>query len=313
MDDDKCVLEKRDGRYKDTLFDKIKSIEEVDNTTPYAYDLTIEDTRNFNTYNGLAGKDTFHSAGNSSKSSVTRGVPRIEEILNLLEEPKNPSMTIYMYNDDDNDVENIHKIMNQIEYMPLKNIIDYSEIKLDSDETEIPEDKTLMNQYKEFENMVNECMINTDDTQNKSKFILRIKLNREAMLDKNITMDDVHFVLLNAYQDTISCVFSDYNDDNLVFRIRINKDLIKKKTTTLDNMDEIYSNDILNRSVLNIIYYIENLADFAYDATLASYGDTTLVKNGTSIDVFENASLRAKISKKTSNPHLKVFPKFPNL
>jgi intein/homing endonuclease len=84
IDDNKCVLEKRDGRCKDIIFDKIKSIEEVDNTTPYAYDLTIEDTRNFNTYNGLALVDTFHSAGNSSKSNVTRGVPRIEEILNLL-------------------------------------------------------------------------------------------------------------------------------------------------------------------------------------------------------------------------------------
>jgi DNA-directed RNA polymerase II subunit RPB1 len=40
--------------------------------------------------------NTFHSAGVASKSNVTRGVPRIEEILSLSENPKKPSLTIYM-------------------------------------------------------------------------------------------------------------------------------------------------------------------------------------------------------------------------
>ena len=40
--------------------------------------------------------NTFHFAGISSKSNVTRGVPRIEEILSLSEYPKNPSCTVYL-------------------------------------------------------------------------------------------------------------------------------------------------------------------------------------------------------------------------
>ena len=40
--------------------------------------------------------NTFHFAGVASKSNVTRGVPRIEEILSLSENPKNPSMTVYL-------------------------------------------------------------------------------------------------------------------------------------------------------------------------------------------------------------------------
>ena len=40
--------------------------------------------------------NTFHFAGVASKSNVTRGVPRIEEILSLLENPKNPSLTVYL-------------------------------------------------------------------------------------------------------------------------------------------------------------------------------------------------------------------------
>ena len=40
--------------------------------------------------------NTFHFAGVASKSNVTRGVPRIEEILSLSENPKNPSCTMFI-------------------------------------------------------------------------------------------------------------------------------------------------------------------------------------------------------------------------
>jgi DNA-directed RNA polymerase II subunit RPB1 len=46
--------------------------------------------------------NTFHFAGVASKSNVTRGVPRIEEILSLSENPKNPSVTIYLPKDEEN-------------------------------------------------------------------------------------------------------------------------------------------------------------------------------------------------------------------
>ena len=45
--------------------------------------------------------NTFHFAGVASKSNVTRGVPRIEEILSLSENPKNPSCTVYMFPDEE--------------------------------------------------------------------------------------------------------------------------------------------------------------------------------------------------------------------
>ena len=40
--------------------------------------------------------NTFHFAGVASKSNVTRGVPRIEEILSLSAHPKKPSTTIFL-------------------------------------------------------------------------------------------------------------------------------------------------------------------------------------------------------------------------
>jgi DNA-directed RNA polymerase II subunit RPB1 len=56
-----------------------------------------------------------------------------------------------------------------------------------------------------------------------------MELNAEIMLEKNITMDDINFTLKNSYGDEITCAYSDYNDDNLIFRIRMNN-LIKSGT-----------------------------------------------------------------------------------
>ena len=51
------IMEQRDMRMNDLEFDEIVSIEEVQNPTQYAYDLTVEDTRNFDLYNSICAAD----------------------------------------------------------------------------------------------------------------------------------------------------------------------------------------------------------------------------------------------------------------
>ena len=41
------------------------------------------------------------------------------------------------------------------------------------------------------------------------------------MMDRDINMDDIHFALKNSLKNSIECVFSDFNADNLIFRIRL--------------------------------------------------------------------------------------------
>ena len=101
-----------------------------------------------------------------------------------------------------------------------------------------------MEQYRTFEAMVDECDNDPAEGVEKSKWVVRIELNIEAMLDKAITMDDIHYALKNAYGDDVSCVYSDYNADKLIFRIRLNTLTQNKKRTSkvnpLDQGDEIY-------------------------------------------------------------------------
>ena len=196
--------------------------------------------------------NTFHFAGVASKSNVTRGLPRIEEILSLSENTKNPSCTVYLFPNEEQDQENAKKLMHKLEHTKLRSIVETVKICFDPDDmhTLIEEDSEIMEQYKEFEALVDDCNSTEsaeEETTNegKSKWIIRLTFNVEEMLDRNLTMDDVHFAIKNAYRDQVSCVFSDYNSDKLVFRLRLVNALGSKKKgmvkqNPLDQSDEIY-------------------------------------------------------------------------
>ena len=299
------VFQPRDDMVPDLMFEEIVSIEEVSNTTNYAYDLTVVDTRNFDTYYGLSQKDTFHLAGVASKSNVTRGVPRIEEILRLTKNPKNPSLTIHINDEDNQDRATCYATM--LEHTKLVNVVKSVQICFDPNDnaTFIEQDRGLIEQYREFEKIVNECNQATTETEGggdlvsaftsmnisggggqgapveqpvysqieniqKSKWVIRMEFNAETMLDKNITMDDIHFAIQSAYGQDVSCIYSDFNMENLVFRIRLNSDVLKKKNKdknsiqSLDQSDEIYllknfQDTLLNHIVLRGISGIKNV------------------------------------------------------
>jgi DNA-directed RNA polymerase II subunit RPB1 len=195
--------------------------------------------------------NTFHFAGVASKSNVTRGVPRIEEILSLSSEPKNPSLTVYLKSEDEDQKEKAQAIMYMLEHTTLEEIVKSTQICFDPDDlnTLISEDKDTIEQYRAFENMMIECSDFTLSDNEKSKWIIRIEMDPETMLEKNITMDDVNFTLKNSYDDQISCIYSDYNSDKLIFRIRMNEVIKstsgrggqkKTKVVSLDQSDQIY-------------------------------------------------------------------------
>ena len=234
--------------------------------------------------------NTFHFAGVASKSNVTRGVPRIEELLSLSEKIKNPSITVHLKEEDETQKEKAHSIMYMLEHTKLKEVVKSVQICFDPDDlnTLIEEDKDMIQQYRAFESMVNECAEQNweSDENDKSKWILRMEMEPEIMLEKNITMDDINFTINNCYEGEIKCVYSDYNSDKLLFRIRMN-DVIKnsskggqKKTkiNPLDQSDQIYilknfQDQLLNNVVLRGIKGINKVI-------LRKIQDNVFEKNG---------------------------------
>jgi DNA-directed RNA polymerase beta' subunit/intein/homing endonuclease len=242
--------------------------------------------------------NTFHNAGVASKSNVTRGVPRTEEILRLTKNPKNPSMTVFMRRLDETNQDKATSYSTMLEHTRLVDIVKSVQIRFDPNEkgTCIEEDKMLLSQFYEFEKMLDECLDKdasataTSAASQKSKWIIRMEMNTETMLDKNITMDDVHFAMTNsAFGQEINCVYSDYNTDKLVFRVRINSSMFSKNkrkgiAESLDQSDEIYliktfQDSLLNNIVLRGVNGIQNVLPFKMQNMLSA-GDAVKKEDG---------------------------------
>ena len=268
-------MEPRNGRMPDLIFVPIISIEEVPNTRDHVYDLTVEDTRNFDLYHGLTQNDTFHSSGVASKSNVTRGVPRIEEILRLTKNPKNPSMTVYLKPIDETDQDKAIQYATRMTHTRLIDVVQSVQVCFDPhpNNTQIPEDQLLLEQFFEFENMIEDCLeAGASPDTPRSKWIIRMEMDQEALIDKNITMDDIHFAIANSeYGKDVQCIFSDHNMDKLVFRIRTNSSVFDKSTkktrglaNPLDQSDEIYilknfQDTLLHHIVLRGVNGVQNI------------------------------------------------------
>ena len=214
--------------------------------------------------------NTFHLSGVATKSNVTRGVPRIEEILRLTRNPDKPSATVFLKPVDQYDKDRATNYCNMIQHTKLVDVVKSVEICFDPDDenTKIFQDKDLIEQYYEFEKMIEDCNNESEGIlSSKSKWVIRIEIDAETLLDKNITMDDIHYAIKQSHDENINCIFSDMNSSNLIFRIRLNSEILKKKkgmADTLDQSDQIYllknfQDNLLNNIVLRGVNGITNV------------------------------------------------------
>jgi DNA-directed RNA polymerase beta' subunit len=220
---DRIIFEKRKDRYKDIMFDKIVSIEEVNNTTNYAYDLTVQDTKNFDIYNSLCLRDTFHAAGVGSGSLViTEGIPRLREIIHISKNLKNRNMSIYLKEEYSNK-DSAKKLQSKFCYTQLKDILQKSEILYSNNVTEKNEDYEFIKSYKEFTDLFNIDNINDECM---SPWILRLIFDKESLMNKKISVQEIHETIKeNFYNEhDIECIFSDDSVNDVVMRIRLKID-----------------------------------------------------------------------------------------
>jgi DNA-directed RNA polymerase II subunit RPB1 len=189
--------------------------------------------------------NTFHLAGVAAKSNVTRGVPRLKELLKVTQNPKAISLTVTLKPEFRDSREKARKVAQDLELTLLKDITVKAAIYYDPDEEQsyVAEDRDLIRFYKAFER---EMDVSTTAALTErfgeeegggaavaepaaaekevwSKLMLRLELDRERMFQKNISMDDIAFVLRTKFGEAINLVYSDYNSQKLVMRIRIPK------------------------------------------------------------------------------------------
>lgn len=223
--------------------------------------------------------NSFHtSSGSASKGNVLSGVPRVEELLRLTKNPKTPSLTISLKDKDRYEQSKAQNIANIIEYTKLADLIISSQICFEpkEDATVIPEDEMLLREFYKYEELIYRASgnIHSSSINTKSKWIVRLEFDHKILLDKNITMNDIHFAITNSVygnDNNLTCIYSDLNSDKLIFRIRIDASLFQKQTKRinksiipLDDQDDInllktYQNALLNNIVLRGILGVKNV------------------------------------------------------
>ncbi|KAJ1914006.1 DNA-directed RNA polymerase II core subunit rpo21 [Mycoemilia scoparia] len=159
--------------------------------------------------------NTFHFAGVSSKN-VTLGVPRLKEIINVATNIKTPSLSIYLTDDVNNNADRAKEVIASIEHTTLEQVTAATEIWYDPDvqDTIIEEDQDMVRTYFELPEV--EIPIEA-----LSPWLLRLEINRNAFLDKNLTMEEISLKLREIFGNELAIIVSDQNLAKPVIRIRV--------------------------------------------------------------------------------------------
>lgn len=159
--------------------------------------------------------NTFHFAGVSSKN-VTLGVPRLKEILNIATNIKTPSMVVYQ--EGDQSQETAKYLRSAVEHTNLRSVTYATEIYYDPDpeNTNIEQDQDMVDSHYMVPDENNEM-----HDSNLSRWLLRIVLDRQKMLDKGLNVDDVAIRIKEEYAKDLNVIFSDNNAEELVIRCRM--------------------------------------------------------------------------------------------
>ena len=183
--------------------------------------------------------NTFHLAGVAAKSNMTRGVPRLKELMKVTKNPKAIELTIPLRRDLRSSKEEARRVSQELEFTLLQDLVTVARIYFDPRDstTLVAEDADWLAYLAAYEQATKTptTVVQSQDPLSaganattaphteakKSPWILRFELDRERMFNKNITMDDIAFILKNKFSNELETQYSDYNSNRLVFRIRL--------------------------------------------------------------------------------------------
>ena len=173
--------------------------------------------------------NTFHLAGVAAKSGMTRGVPRLKEVFKVTKAPKATSLNIALKPEFRDDKEKAREVAQDLELTMLRDIVKTVGLYYDpkDDTTVVPEDKDLIAFYRLFEQRENDPSGSADGAEEDkfSKWMLRLEFNKESMFNRNITMDDVAFILNDKFNNTVRMIYTDFNSQKLIMRIRLDREI----------------------------------------------------------------------------------------
>ncbi|KAI5169741.1 DNA-directed RNA polymerase II subunit RPB1 [Pancytospora epiphaga] len=157
--------------------------------------------------------NTFHLAGVSS--SVTMGVPRFNEIINVSRAIRTPSMRVILKEEFAGSPAAAKLIQTQIEYCSMRHVCTRIQVVYDPEarSTGIDSDRKFIEDYFE---MPDEDL----DYDALGKFIIRLEISRSELVTKNLSLEYIAGKIRHLYGKKCHIITSDENDINLVIRVR---------------------------------------------------------------------------------------------
>ena len=207
--------------------------------------------------------NTFHATG--SGSAAMQGVPRVEELTRATKNIKTPEMTIYLDKTIRNDKDKANIISSNIQYTVINDIVLDYEMIYDIDTNE--------SGYSAKDKVSNPFFVNLKSgTKNYEhmNWLLRIKLNRNKIIEKNVTTLDIKSNYIKFFKNylgdakglkrhekkilnaiTGSCILSNFdNNDNPIVHIRF--DLVEFNSNLLLSINEWIINNLKLKGLNNI-------------------------------------------------------------
>lgn len=212
-------------------YDRVESIKECVNSKKFVYDLSTRESKNFAAGNALQLADTFHLAGVGEKSNVTRGVPRLHELLSNTKNPKQPMCNIFLDKSHRHELEMAIKIGNNIESTTIGDLLLSEAIYVDIDNNMmnvLPEDKEIMKIYKMFSE-IGEHKLSIENNM----WVIKLEFDRKKIIESRVSMSDIQVVLNNKYPGAV-LIYMDDNANKLIFRIKL--DFVSNPTNADDDI-----------------------------------------------------------------------------
>ncbi|KAG2424894.1 hypothetical protein HXX76_014052 [Chlamydomonas incerta] len=270
---------------EEVLWDEIKTIEEVRSPHKYVYDLMVEGTRNFNHFNGLALRDSFHSTGQQLATKAMQGMPRLKELLSASKNMKTPQMHIHLGRSIAQDAAAATQVLNEVCATHLRDIVAESAIFYDPSDasTDIDDDRRFVDAWHEF-NRTTGCV-----DQIASPWLLRFTFDKEKMLARGLTMLDVYFAITTSTVDNVACVFSDDNAGKLVMRVRMEESKARDVMYDVKLLEQQLLNDLMLKGITGIRKAVKTqiaCSDQAFDGdttAFTSWKEFVLVTDGSNL------------------------------
>jgi len=137
------------------------------------------------------------------------------------------------------------------------------DILFDPNNTEILEDEKFIRDTADLHDLLKDCFLEKDVQRN--PWVIRIELNKEELLERKISMDDINFAIKlssfgNGNGSIMNCIYSDYNAESLVLRIEIKDDEKTKNKSVFYDCDYIYKlKDVQNKLMNVVIRGVKNI------------------------------------------------------